>query len=148
MVVSMLSCLIRSPPVCWQSICVLGVCVCAALSSKQWRHARRRAAAVVCFAVWGAGVGATVLLVRLTDQHVHLSWVLATSIPVVCTAVVPPAVSVAEVPVCVSQVPENGMTDFGLARSSLARSGPTKSKTIYQKRVPSRLVHDGWSCPV
>jgi hypothetical protein len=86
-----------------------------------------------CFAVWGLA-GATVLLVRLTDQHVHLSWVLATSIPVVCTAVVPPAVSVAEVPVCVSQVPENGMTDFGLACSSLACSGPTKNKTIYQKK--------------
>lgn len=67
------------------NLCAWGVYVCAALSSKQWRLARCRAAAVVCFCVgcWG---GAMVLLVELTEQLVHLSWVLVTSTPGCCAS--------------------------------------------------------------
>jgi hypothetical protein len=68
-------------------------------------------------------------------QHVHLSWVLATSIPVVCTAVVPPAVSVAEVPVCVSQVPENGMTDLALLVLALLVLAPQKQNNLHNEKV-------------
>jgi hypothetical protein len=107
------------------NLCAWGVCVCAALSSKQWRLAPFRAAAVVCFAVWGCGVRQwscwwNLLSSLCTCRGCWLQAHLA-----VRTAVSPSGVSIAGLPVGVISYACKGAVAGGLACF-----GPTKIQKI------------------